>query len=138
MDHDDPGVQDVKGSCSEGRILWHSPSGAVRITLHPNRRPDDSDKHSFEACILASVHTVTVKLFHDDSRTSLKPLTVLAPRYPTMDSAWCMISHDGEPVVVYIETDVKVKSVGSGLVIVDYENSWIREGAGERQRNGKY
>ena len=138
MNREDVGVQDVTGRCSEGRISWHSPSGAIRITLEPNRRPNPNNNSTlFEACILASVHAATVKLFLDDSRTTLKPLTVLSPSSPLMEDELCFVSLRGEPVVLYIESDIQVESAGIGWTIVDYENRLVPE-PGQRQRNGEY
>ena len=111
---DEPkGVRNIEALCSEGRVLWKHPYGALRITLQLASSP-------LKACIKSSAQFTIAKISLENT-DDLRTLVTLNPEQPHMQRELCLDSPSGV-VTLYIEaqpTDIYSTTIGE--VSLDYD-----------------
>ncbi|ELT89210.1 hypothetical protein CAPTEDRAFT_181784 [Capitella teleta] len=115
------GVHNVFAKCTEGRIDWHHPFGAIRILL---QLPSGVRSYPFfEACFRAKSHYTAAKisLETDGDEPVLSPIVILDEENPSMSKEICFTSTIQTPVVLFVEAEIDMQSSMSGKIEIDYD-----------------
>ncbi|KAK6170406.1 hypothetical protein SNE40_018810 [Patella caerulea] len=122
---DEKGNAIVKPSCSEGRITWMNPHGAMRLELNPGIFTD------FRACVIVKSDNTKTKVSKEVQSTKYKNHRTkylenevkLEPWFTVIDRSreYCVQSTDKQPVLLYVETETTTNSTGLPRVTVLYD-----------------